>query len=137
VVIVPDSSSWIEYLRRTESSIDRTLDRLIADSADLAVTEVIVMEVLAGARTQRRETELRALMLSYPPLLLQGLSDYERAAALYRHCRRQGETIRKLTDCLIAVPVLRAGAELLSADRDFEAIARHSDLRLYRESPGG
>jgi len=54
----------------------------------------------------------------------------ETAAALYRACRRAGETIRKITDCLVAVPAIEAGATLIQADRDFEILARHTPLRL-------
>jgi len=57
--------------------------------------------------------------------------DFEEAALLFRSCREAGETIGSLTDCLIAVPVIRAGATLLHRDADFDAIARHSDLKVH------
>jgi predicted nucleic acid-binding protein len=63
-------------------------------------------------------------------LPLSGLRDFEHAAALYRSCRTAGETVRKLSDCLVAVPTIRAGATLLHADRDFDVLARHTPLRL-------
>ena len=57
--------------------------------------------------------------------------DYEEAAALYRHCRRRGETVRNLMDCLIAAVAIRNGAPVLHADVDFDVLARHTDLRVY------
>jgi len=39
-------------------------------------------------------------------------------------------TVRKLVDCLIAAVAIRVDAELLHADADFEASARHTPLRL-------
>jgi predicted nucleic acid-binding protein len=101
------------------------------EGAELAVTEHVVLEVLAGARSQRHLRELRSQLLAFPVLQLEGLADYEEAAEIYRACRTQGETIRKLGDCLVAVPVIREGAELLHNDSDFDAIARHSELRIY------
>jgi predicted nucleic acid-binding protein len=86
------------------------------------------MEVLAGAREEAHLRALRRLLLRCELLPLSGLADFEAAADLYRTCRRAGETIRALTDCLIAVPTIRAGAAVLHADRDFDAIARHSAL---------
>ena len=130
-MIVPDSSAWIEHLRRTGSPIHETLKRLLEEKAPIATTEVIVLEVLAGVRSPRQLRTLRAELGSFDVLPLEGLDDYEEAAALYRACRQRGETIRKLTDCLVAVPVIRAGGELLHRDSDFDAIARHSDLRIY------
>jgi len=131
-VIVPDSSAWIEVFRATGSPIDRTLTRLLTDRMPIATTEMIVCEVLAGARSTRNPNELRAQLLGFEVFTLEGMADYEAAAELYRMCRVSGETIREIRDCLIAIPVIRAGAELLHNDADFEAIARHSDLRIYR-----
>ena len=70
-------------------------------------------------------------LVAFPILRLEGLMDFEEAALLFRRCREAGETIRSLTDCLIAVPVIRAGATLLHRDADFDAIARHSDLKVH------
>lgn len=131
MVIVPDSSAWIEYLRRTGSPVARTVRRLLVEKADIAITEHVVLEVLAGARSTRNLHELRSELLGFPLLPLIGLDDYEEAAAIYRTCRLNGVTIKNLSDCLIAVPVLREAAELLHNDSDFDAIARHSELRIY------
>jgi predicted nucleic acid-binding protein len=98
----------------------------------LATSEVIVMELLAGARDDSHEQQLRRLLFSCEVLTLNGLSDYEDAASLYRQCRREGKTIRSLTDCLIAVVAIRAGTEVLHADRDFDAIAGCAPLRLVK-----
>jgi predicted nucleic acid-binding protein len=104
---------------------------LLESGQPLASTEVVVMEVLAGARDDDSHWErLRRLLFSFDFLPLAGLSDYEDAAALYRQCRRAGKRPRSLTDCLIAVVAIRAGAELIHADRDFDTIARHAPLRI-------
>lgn len=136
-MIVPDTSAWIEYLRATGSPADVALTRLIDDHVELAVTEQIVMEVLAGGRPHQEVGRLESLMHTYEILSLEGLADFEEAAALYRICRTSGETIRNLGDCLVAVPVIRVGAQLLHNDRDFDAIARHCDLRIYPVEQGG
>ena len=59
-------------------------------------------------------------------------SDYYDAAALYRRCRRQGETVRKLADCLIAAVAIRAEIPILHNDRDFDTLARHTELQVDR-----
>jgi predicted nucleic acid-binding protein len=123
---VVDSSAWIEYQRGSGSPAHHALRRLLQERARIAVTEIIVMEVIAGALRAR---EVRAIR-GFEVLPLRGLADFEYAAALYRACRAAGETLRQLTDCLVAVPTIRAGATLLHADRDFEMLARHTPLRL-------
>lgn len=130
-MIVPDSSAWVELLQRTGSPVHLTMHRLVAERVELAVTEVVVMEVLAGATSRQHHAELRSALLDYPMLTLEGLGDFEEAALIYRFCRAAGETIRDLTDCLIAVPAIRAGASILHRDRDFDVIARHTDLRIH------
>jgi predicted nucleic acid-binding protein len=131
-VIVVDTSAWVELLRATESPTDRTLTRLLEEKHDLAVTEAIILEVLAGAATPRRAEELRSMLLRFPVLELGGLAGFEHAAELYRACRQAGEQPRSIVDCLIAAPTIAADATLLSTDRDFEKLARHTPLRLER-----
>jgi predicted nucleic acid-binding protein len=102
---------------------------MIADEAALFTTEVVVMELLAGASGDDELARLRRLLGRFELLPVQGLADYEAAAELYRRCRHAGETVRKLTDCLIAVVAMRADAAVLHRDQDFDAIARHAPLR--------
>ena len=130
-MILADSSAWIEFLRATGSDVHLRLRGLVERRAELATTEVVLMEVLTGARSDREREDLRRLLYGRCTLLpLEGPADYERAADLYRQCRRGGETIRTLTDCLIAVVAIRAGIVLLHRDGDFDAIARHTSLRV-------
>jgi predicted nucleic acid-binding protein len=129
-MILADTSAWVEYLRATGSATNASMHRLIADEADLVLTDVVMMEVLAGAGSEERVAELRRLLNRFDLIPVEGLADFEAAAALYRRCRRGGGTIRKLTDCLIAVVALRAGAAILHCDRDFEVIARHAPLEI-------
>jgi hypothetical protein len=63
-------------------------------------------------------------------LVLDGLADHDQAALIYRICRTAAETLRDLSDRLIAVPAIRAGASTPHKDRDFDAIARHTPLRI-------
>ena len=70
------------------------------------------------------------LLNRFEPVPVAGLADFESAARIYRRCRRGGETVRALNDCLIAAVALRSEAELLHRDRDDEVIARHTPLRI-------
>ena len=65
-MILVDTSAWVEYDRATGSTVDRRLTELIATDAELAVTEPVVMEVVAGARNDQREKDLRRLLLRFP-----------------------------------------------------------------------
>lgn len=55
------------------------------------------------------------------------------AAATYRMLLKQGITIRKANDCLIAQYALMSGMILLHNDADFELIASKTALRASRQ----
>ena len=129
-MIVVDTSAWIDFFRARETPVDLTLCRLLDQGAALAATEVVVFELLAGARSDREHDGLRDRVLAFPVLPLNGLAGYEEAASLYRACKAAGEAPGSLADCLIAVPAIEANATVLAADRDFEILARHTPLRL-------
>lgn len=129
-MIVIDSSAWIEFLRRTGSPTHHTLRRLLDEQASLAITEMVAVEVLAGARDQLEHHRLRRQLVSCRMLRLNGLPGFESAAKLAQRCRALGIT-PSVTDCLIAAPTLNAGATLLHADGDFNAIAGVTSLAIY------
>jgi predicted nucleic acid-binding protein len=129
-VILVDSSAWIEFLRATGSPVNLRLRSALQQGDELASTDVIVMEILAGARDDSDRDRLRRLLYGLEFIAVEGPADFEHAADLYRACRAGGEAPRKLTDCLIAAVAIRSGAALLCEDSDFLTIARHSPLRL-------
>jgi predicted nucleic acid-binding protein len=130
-VTLVDTSAWVEYLRNTESTAHRALRRLITEGQVVRTTDVVVMEVLAGARDAPHAVRLRQMLSRCEFVPIAGLVDFEQAALFYRRCRRAGETVRALTDCLIAAAAVRADVEVLHADRDFDALARHTELRVH------
>ena len=127
-MVLIDSSAWIEFLRDTGSPACRHVDELL--SREVAICDPIRMEVLAGARDESHLLNLRRL-LALAVVIPMRPTDYEDAAALYRHCRRQGTTVRKLIDCLIAAVAIRAGTPILHHDADFDSLARHTNLQTH------
>lgn len=127
-MILVDTSAWIDYLRGTGSPVDACLRSAIEADEALATTGLVVLELLAGALDERHARDLRRLLDRCRFLPLEEPSDHEAAAALYRACRRQGTTIRRLPDCLIAAVAMRTSSSLLHNDSDFDAIALHAPL---------
>jgi predicted nucleic acid-binding protein len=128
-VIVVDTSIWIDFLRRSDTAGARALTILLEEESDIATTEIVAMELLAGLH-EREIDEVRRFLYGFPMLPLLGKSDFEDAAGLYRRCRDAGETVRELSDCLVAVPAIRAGAPVLHSDADFDRLARHTHLEV-------
>ncbi|MBV9281486.1 MAG: PIN domain nuclease [Chloroflexi bacterium] len=133
-MILADTSAWIEYDRATGSAVHQRLRELIETSGPLAITEPVVMEVLAGARDDRREAALRRLLLRFELLGFDVAADFDGATLIYRRCRTAGVTPRGIVDCMIAAVARRTGASLLAHDADLHRIARVVGISLDRAS---
>lgn len=128
IVYLIDSSAWIEYLRDTGSKAAVEVERLIDTDADIATTEPIVMELLAGTTNPKAFSLVDALTTGLPLIRVDPYTDYHHAAAIYRTARSQGKSIRKMLDCLIAAVALRTEATLVHRDADFDVIAEFTPL---------
>ena len=129
VTVLVDSSVWIAFLRDSGEPEVELLDRLI-DERRAATTDVVLLEVLAGTTDEERAAHLQRFLAGAELLRQESPVDAEHAAALYRVCRRAGDTPRSLNDCLIAAVALRHDVPVLHRDRDFTVLAEHTDLRL-------
>lgn len=128
-MILADTSAWIEFLRGGEGRVAGRLAELIA-AGEVAVTEPVAMEVLAGARSAEHENELRRLLATAAMARVGDLGSWERAGTIFRVCRAAGVTLRSQLDCLVAAVAIREDLAVLHADRDFHLIARSVPLRL-------
>jgi len=136
-VILADTSAWLEYDRATGSTTDRRLSELIAAEGPIAVTEPVIMEVLAGARSDAREADLRRLLLRFHLYHFDAVADFYGAVRIYRRCRQAGITPRGLVDCMIASVAWRQQAALLAFDADLDRVARVVGIKLDQPSPAG
>lgn len=129
IVILADTSVWVDHLRGRRTNAARRLASLL--DGGLATTDVVVMEVLAGARDAAHLLTLRRLLQRCEHLPVTA-GDYESASTIWRTCRRGGDTPRSLLDCLVAAVAIRNGVAVLHSDRDYDAIARHVGLAVDR-----
>jgi hypothetical protein len=130
-VIVVDTSVWIDVLNDAPTPQAQRCVQLIESGGPIALTDVILTEVLQGLRSDREAALVERHLRAFPILRLQDLDDFLLAAKLYRAARRAGVTVRKTLDCLIAAPCVRTGAPLLHADADFDRLAACTPLRIW------
>ena len=131
-MIVVDTSVWINFLRESDSAASRRCAELIRDGAPVALTDVVMTEVLQGIASERQARQVERHLRAFPILRLEAVEDFVLAANLYRSARSSGVTIGKTLDCLIAAPCVRTGAPLLHADADFDRLAGCTPLRIFR-----
>jgi predicted nucleic acid-binding protein len=135
-MIVVDTTVWIDFFNGAGTPEDRHLQQLITAGRSLALTDLILCELLQGIREDAAFERTRDLLLLYPILRMERLATFEHAARIYRTGRRRGLTVRKTIDCLIAALCIEEDVELFHKDADFDAIVHVAPLRVYRR-PGG
>jgi len=133
-MILADTSAWMEYDRATDSRVDQRMLELVTIDGPLAVTQPVVMEVAAGARTDDREILLRKLLLRFTLLDFDSIADFDAAVMIYRRCRKAGVTPRGMIDCMIASVALRHQATLLASDVDLVRVATIMGIELDEAS---
>lgn len=126
-----DTSVWSLALRKKGPDGHPAVERLaqsLRDGEDLALTGAILQEILQAFRA---DSTFRKMVRQFDSFALLPLerADHVEAARLHRTCAQHGVTASTI-DCEIAVAAMRHRCALLTADRDFERIARHCDLVL-------
>jgi len=125
-----DTSVWIDFFNGHLSGHAERLARAIEDAEPIVVPGLVLTEILLGLKTESEAKRIATLMDAFEAARETTHTDYVEAAAIYRLCRAKGITVRSTIDCLIARLCLRDDLPLLSRDRDFNAIARCTPLRL-------
>jgi predicted nucleic acid-binding protein len=133
--LLVDTSVWSLAFRRDAVGASPEVGALrarLASGEPILTTGLIVQELLQGFSGPRAREQLIA-RFAVLPMLSPAREDHIDAAALRNRCRRSGVQIGTI-DALIAQICIRHQLTLLTADRDFARIARHSALRLWRPS---
>ena len=132
-MIIVDSSVWIDYLNDTVNPHTEWLEHAIG-SEPIALTSLILCEVLQGVRQDRAFVKAEEQLLSLPVFDMVKTKLAIEAARNYRVLRKRGITIRKSIDCLIATFCITEGYRLLHRDRDFVPFERHLGLAVVQAS---
>ena len=129
-MILVDTSSWVEFDRKTGSPAHLRVRDLLPERTELAVTDPVIAEVLMGARNEEREAALRRFMAGFCQLPFQTPGDCDGAVSIYRKCRANSITPRGLIDCMIASVAIRNDVPVLSHDKDMARIASVTSMKL-------
>ena len=130
-MVLIDSSVWINFFNGSETESVQTLEDLIAAEEDVCISGYILTEVLQGFRDDRSFETVRRQLLKLTIFDLNVPDSYIKAAQLYRRCRKQGITIRRTADCIIAQSAIENKLFLLHDDADFDKIAEVCSLKIY------
>jgi predicted nucleic acid-binding protein len=115
----------------TERRLRALFDELMASDDPLGLPGIVLQEVLSGVRSERQFAELSGRVLAAFSILPEGVSEHVEAARVRNVCLAKGLNVSGV-DCLIAACAITGGHVLFTVDEDFEAIAKHTPLKLYR-----
>ncbi len=124
-----DSSVWIDFFSSSPGRGGGELRRMIEDSEPLALTGVVVAEILQGLIRDTRAIE--RFLSQFDMLDARGFETYRAAAAIYRKARAGGVSLTTI-DTLIAAIALEHRATVFTLDHDFSRIELITGLALHR-----
>ncbi|SRR6266403_1235253 len=127
-MILVDSSVWIDFFSSSPGRAGDELRRMIADVEPLALTGVVVAEVLQGLT--RDVSHIEHYLSQWEMFEPRGFRTYREAAAIFRLGRAKGISLTTV-DVLIAAIALEHRASVFTLDKDFSRIARLSGLPLH------
>ena len=126
-----DTSVWSEALRRKNNSLkseNTYLYHLIQNEENIFITGVIIQELLSGIKNEKTFLELKEILLNFE-IIEPEMEDYIFAANLQNNMSAKG--IQATTvDLLLVSIALRRNYYLLSYDKDFTFISKHTELKL-------
>ena len=129
-----DTSVWSRALRRDAPAAIREVTALlqaIENGETLLTTGLVLQKLLQGFSGPKARDQILD-RFSAVPLLAPDRDDHIHAAELRNHCRRNGVQIGTI-DALLAQLCIRHGLTMLTADKDFSHVSRHSRLRVWHE----
>ncbi len=128
-----DTSVWSLALRRDGASSAAQVAALvqtIENGEPILTTGLVLQELLQGFSGPKAREQILERFAALP-LLVPDRADHVEAAALRNLCRRNGIQIGTI-DALLAQLCIRHNLLMLTSDHDFQRIADHCALRLWR-----
>jgi predicted nucleic acid-binding protein len=118
-VVIVDTTVWVDYLNEVVTPETEWLDEELTRQP-LGLLDLMAREILQGLSTDEEAARVLRDLRRFEIFETGGVALAEAAARNYRALRKQGRTVRKTIDCLIATFCLRERHSLLHCDRDFD-----------------
>jgi predicted nucleic acid-binding protein len=127
-MIIVDSSVWIDYFNGTPTAQTNKLDALLGVEP-LAVGDIVLTEVLQGFARDVDFNRAKKLFSGFVLFEMLGEKNALKAAENFRTLRKQGITVRKTIDCVIATFCIENNHLLLFQDKDFNPFVEKLGLK--------
>ena len=128
-MIVVDSSVWISHFYNVLHPEVEIL-RSISATETILMGELIVLEVLKGAKSEKNARYLEESLDQFASTTMLDRSTVVAAGVNYRRLRAQGIAPRNTVDLVIGTYCIEHGHKLLHRDRDFDQM-QPLGLQIY------
>ena len=128
-MILVDSSVWVDYFNGVETLATKKLDSLLG-LQPICTGDLILAEVLQGFRQDQHYKAAKKVLCSLPMYSMLGVDLSLKSAENYRALRKQGFTIRKTIDTMIATFCIENDFLLLHSDKDFQPFQQLLGLQV-------
>ena len=132
-MILVDTTVWIDFFNGIPTPQVNRLVEFIKKKEGICIIGIILTEVLQGIKEDKEFEEVKSLLTELPIYEPKGIQTYFRAAQIYRKCRKEGYTLRKTIDCVIAAIAIENDFALLHNDKDFDLIAKCVELKIVND----
>jgi predicted nucleic acid-binding protein len=130
-MIVADTSVWIDYVRGIQAPHTDLLDYELLHNR-IVTGDIIIVEFLQGFRNEKDIKTAQQLMESLEYYDFVGKEIAFKAAENFRRLRRNGITVRKTIDVIIATFCIEHRFALIHNDRDFDPMEQYLGLKVRR-----
>jgi predicted nucleic acid-binding protein len=129
-VVLIDTSAWVCFFARKGFEALKQSVAYLLDHNRAAIAGPILVEIIQGCKTDTEKQRLRDVFRGVDWLTIND-NMWERAANMSFDLRRKGVTISAV-DAIIATVAMSTGSQLLHYYSDYDLIARHTELAVFK-----
>jgi len=130
-MIFVDSTVIIDYLNGIDNWQVEKLDSILGKEV-VVIGDFILTEVLQGFKSDSDYQKAKLILNEFPILNILGEEIAIKSADNFRFLRKNGITIRKTIDVIIATFCIENNLELLHNDHDFEPFVELLNLKTVK-----
>ncbi|MBU0472721.1 MAG: PIN domain nuclease [Bacteroidetes bacterium] len=131
-MIFVDSTVIIDYFNGVDNWQVDKLDSILGREV-VVIGDFILTEVLQGFKSDSDYQKAKLILNEFPILNILGEEMAIKSADNFRFLRKNGITIRKTIDVIIATFCIENNLELLHNDRDFEPFVELLNLKTVNK----
>ncbi|MGB9714817.1 MAG: type II toxin-antitoxin system VapC family toxin [Thermodesulfovibrionales bacterium] len=122
-----DTSVWVKCFRGLDTSLKDRISSLVLEDR-VFVSEIIIMEILRGAKSDKEYNMLYQDFLALPQLTID--HDVWEMAWKTAYKNRKGGINVPMVDVIISAIAMRYKCTLLHSDKHFNLIAKQTGLKV-------